>query len=132
MPMSRNLKKPRENKQKEEVYSTLRTRNKWIYKEILKKYEGSKSERDKEGKSGLIRDRGEKKNRKLESIYLSIYLSQSLSFWFVGWVLWNINHWSLFNAKFSFIQIISSISNFCLTWVHSLIVKNSSISSNSV
>ena len=31
--------------------------------------------------------------------------------WLVGWVLWHINLFRLFNAKSIFIQIISSISN---------------------
>ena len=31
--------------------------------------------------------------------------------WLVDWVLWHINLCSLFNAKYTFMQIISSISN---------------------
>ena len=34
-----------------------------------------------------------------------------LNCWLVGWILWYITHCRLFNAKFIFVQLISSISN---------------------
>ena len=46
--------------------------------------------------------------------------------------LWHIKLCRLFNAKSIFIQIITSFKQFSLAWVHSLIVKNISISNYSV
>ena len=62
------------------------------------------------------------------------FISQSgeiLLSWLVGWVLCHINLSRLFNVKSIFKQIVS-FRLFSLAWVHSLIVKNISISSYSV
>ena len=51
----------------------------------------------------------------------------SIHKWLIGWVLWHINFCRLFNANSQFY-----FKQFSWAWVHSLIVKNISISSYSV
>ena len=67
-------------------------------------------------------------------VYLGMhtYLSRLVG-WLEGWILWHINLCMLFNAKSFFMQIDSSIFfKFSLACVHSLIVRNISISNYSV
>ena len=84
--------------EKKKSHSTIKTKNK--LKEITG--EGRKTKKISSQNKTKQTEQDIPKQRKL--------FSQQVG-WLLVWILWHINHCRLFNAKYIFIQIVSSISN---------------------